>query len=336
MMQLSVVIPVYNAERHLRQCLDSVLAQTLRGLEVICIDDGSTDGSAAILAEYAARDSRIRVLSQENYGQGAARNRGLEVAQGEYIYFVDADDELAHPDAVERVVGTMESLSLDLALFDADTRFDDDYGHLDRLIRSGSYIRRRDYCAPRTGGQMLADMCRHNDWTASPPLSMLRRDMLAAAGISFPEGIIHEDNIFMLRAFLAAKRVAHRPWRLYVRRVHAGTTVTRPLSMENLRGYLECWRFIRGVLAAECRLPHHVRRALNGLGRRYKWHVRDVARRLGEPLDKLYGRLSGRDAEDLRRAQAVSFLEKIGNAVQCLRDNGFAYTLRRVLFGRRD
>ena len=335
-MRLSVVIPVYNAERYLCRCLDSVLAQTLHDIEVICIDDGSTDGSAAILAEYAAKDARIRVLTQENRGQGVARNRGLEVAQGEYIYFVDADDGLARTDAVERVVGMMESLALDMALFDADTRFDDGCRHLDHLIRTGSYIRRHDYCTPRTGAQMLADMYRHNEWTASPPLSMLRRDMLTAAGVSFPEGIIHEDNIFMLRAFLAAKWVAHRPWRLYVRCVHVGTTVTRPLSIENLRGYLECWRFVRGVLSAGCCLSHRVRRTLNGLALRYKWHVRNVARRLGEPFDRLYGRLSDYDAEDLRQALAVSCFENVGNAIQCLRDNGFAYTLRRILFGRRD
>ena len=336
MMRLSVIIPVYNAERYLRRCLDSVLAQTLREFEVICVDDGSTDGSAAILAEYAAKDTRVRVRTQENRGQGAARNRGLEVARGEYIYFVDADDELAGANAIEQVVDTMALLSLDLALFDAETRFDVGCEHLSRQIRRDTYVRRRDYGNPRSGGQMLVDMCRHNDWTASPPLAMLRRDLLVSSDITFPEGIIYEDNIFMLRVFLAAKRVAHRPLRLYVRRVHAGTTTTTGVTIENLKGYLTCWRYVCDVLMSkEGRLlPRCVRSALKGRGYRFKWHVCDIARRLGEPLDRLCRQVSDRDAGELRRALSVSFSEKIGNAVQCLRDNGFIYTLRRILFGR--
>ena len=82
-MKLSVIIPVFDAAPFLGDALDSVLGQTLRELEVICVDDGSTDASSAILAEYAARDKRVRVLTQANQGQGAARNRGLIAAQGE-------------------------------------------------------------------------------------------------------------------------------------------------------------------------------------------------------------------------------------------------------------
>lgn len=89
---VSVIIPVYNTEKYLRRCLDSVLAQTLVRIEVICVDDGSTDRSSQILKEYAAKDSRVRVLRQHNSGQASARNAGLQIAQGEYIGFVDADD----------------------------------------------------------------------------------------------------------------------------------------------------------------------------------------------------------------------------------------------------
>ena len=92
--KLSVIIPVYNAEKYLAECLDSILGQSLRELEVICVDDGSRDGSAAVLKDYAGRDSRVRVIEQENSGAGAARNRGLETAAGEYVLFMDADDTL--------------------------------------------------------------------------------------------------------------------------------------------------------------------------------------------------------------------------------------------------
>ena len=97
---VSIIIPVYNVERYLRKCLDSICGQTHRNLEILCVNDGSTDGSAAILEEYAARDKRIKIFSQKNAGQGAARNLALNHATGEWVTGVDADDFLAI-DAIE-------------------------------------------------------------------------------------------------------------------------------------------------------------------------------------------------------------------------------------------
>ena len=92
--KVSVIIPVYNTENYLRECLDSVLAQTLREIEVICVDDGSTDNSLNILKEYQNKDTRIVVLTQENRSAGAARNYGLSIAKGKYLSFLDSDDFL--------------------------------------------------------------------------------------------------------------------------------------------------------------------------------------------------------------------------------------------------
>ena len=92
--KITVIIPVYNVEKYLRKCLDSVINQTYKNLEIICVDDGSPDNSGAILDEYSHKDSRIIVIHQENAGVSAARNRGLDIATGEYIAFVDSDDWL--------------------------------------------------------------------------------------------------------------------------------------------------------------------------------------------------------------------------------------------------
>ena len=92
MAKVSVIVPVYNVEKYLRQCLDSLVNQTLTDIEIICINDGSTDGSLAILEDYASKDKRIRLISQENQGQGVARNKGIELSTGEYLGFVDPDD----------------------------------------------------------------------------------------------------------------------------------------------------------------------------------------------------------------------------------------------------
>ncbi len=90
--KISVIIPVYNVEKYLRECLDSVVNQTFKDIEIICIDDGSKDLSYSILEEYAQKDERFILIKQENSGAGAARNKGIEVARGEYLYFLDSDD----------------------------------------------------------------------------------------------------------------------------------------------------------------------------------------------------------------------------------------------------
>ena len=92
MPNISVIVPVYNSEKYLSLCLDSIVGQSYGDFEAICINDGSTDGSTKILQEYAEKDQRIRIINQENKGQSAARNAGLDVAKGEYIAFVDSDD----------------------------------------------------------------------------------------------------------------------------------------------------------------------------------------------------------------------------------------------------
>ena len=122
---VSVVLSVYNGEAYLRSALDSILAQTFRDFEVVCIDDGATDSSPAILAEYAERDDRVRVLTQENQGLSAALNRGLSEARGDLIARMDQDD-LSHPERFERMVAVFEHepdtalVSCNLQIIDGD------------------------------------------------------------------------------------------------------------------------------------------------------------------------------------------------------------------------
>ena len=91
-MLFSFIVPVYNTAPFLRQCIDSILSQTLQNIEVICVDDGSDDGSVDILKEYEQTDSRVSVILQQNSGGGAARNKGIAVAKGKYLSFLDSDD----------------------------------------------------------------------------------------------------------------------------------------------------------------------------------------------------------------------------------------------------
>ena len=114
--KVSVIVPVYNVEKYLKDCLDSVVNQTLEDIEIICVNDGSTDNSLAILEEYAEKDSRIKIITQENKGLGGARNTGLYHANGEYISFIDSDDWI-ELNTFEELYNMSKNLDLDMLMF---------------------------------------------------------------------------------------------------------------------------------------------------------------------------------------------------------------------------
>lgn len=112
--KVSVVVPVYNQEKYLRQCVDSIVRQTLKEIEIILVDDGSTDGSPAICDEYAARDSRVKVIHKQNAGMGVAYNTGMAESKGEYIGFVESDD-WSEPEMYEKLYATAIKNNVDVA-----------------------------------------------------------------------------------------------------------------------------------------------------------------------------------------------------------------------------
>ena len=121
---ISVIIPVYNVEKYLRRCLDSVIAQTYQNLEIICVDDGSIDDSGKTCDQYAVRDARIKVIHQENQGLSAARNRGLDAAEGEYIAFVDSDDYILEG-MYKKMLDKLLDYSVDLCVCQWQYEFSD-------------------------------------------------------------------------------------------------------------------------------------------------------------------------------------------------------------------
>ena len=135
MIRISIVIPVYNVEVYLRQCLDSVVNQTLRDIEIICVDDGSTDGSAAILQEYSAKDNRVKVLLHEHTNAGAARNAGMAIATGEYLGFVDSDD-WCDLTLFEKAYGKAKADDADVVLW-RHREHDEDSGKVKREVSFG-------------------------------------------------------------------------------------------------------------------------------------------------------------------------------------------------------
>ena len=129
--KISVIIPVYNVEKYLRECLDSVADQSLKDIEIICVNDGSTDSSRDILLEFKEKDSRFIVLDKQNGGLSSARNAGFAAAKGTYILFLDSDDILKGVSALEKLYERAEKDRLDDLFYDADVFFENESIKLD-------------------------------------------------------------------------------------------------------------------------------------------------------------------------------------------------------------
>ncbi len=167
--KVSVIIPVYNTEKYVRQAVESICRQTLKDLEIIIVNDGSTDGSMTILEELAAQDERIKLFSQENQGQSAARNFATEKAKGKYIYFMDSDDFL-EKDALQLCFEKAVNKNLDFVLFDAEILNPQDTTAID-LTYKRTQILNKEYIY--TGNELLNTFIREYIFTPSPCLSFI-------------------------------------------------------------------------------------------------------------------------------------------------------------------
>lgn len=222
---VSVIIPVYNTADYLREAIDSVLAQTLQDFEVILIDDGSTDGSAGIISEYA---DRVNIITKRNAGQAAARNDGFDVAVGRYIYFMDSDDKIA-PQTLEVCVNACERDDLDFCFFDGQT-----FGEISWF----GYERSAGYTTVKKGPQTLLSMLNENKYRCSVCMCMYRRTFLLRHDIHFYPGIIHEDELFSAKAYFRAKKVRGIDQVLYYRRMRESSTMTAKYTEKHVDGYL--------------------------------------------------------------------------------------------------
>ncbi len=246
---VSVIIPVYNVESYLRQCLDSVVNQTLRDIEIICVNDGSTDGSPAILEEYRKKDPRITVISQENRGLSAARNRGMERMRGKYVCFLDSDDWL-EPETLEKTVPIMEGKKLDALVFGRIHYFESE--ELRSLFPESSNTVEKPTDV-YTGVKYLKFAKDNGLYLPTVWNKLWRHSFLSDNSLWFKEGIIFEDNLFCFLALMTAKRVLQIPDAFYHYRIRYNSITTRPKSHENVRGLFAC---AEGMLAYAYRGPH--------------------------------------------------------------------------------
>lgn len=200
MPKVSVIIPVYNCEKYIERCLDSVINQTLNDIEIICVDDCSTDNSLEILKKYAKNDSRVKVLAlKENKKQGYARNQALKIAKGKYIGFVDSDDEI-ELNYYEKLYNKAKETKSDITCANIVIV------KPDKEVRA-TWLREGD-----NDGRKLVTMYEklkrvYENSSTSPCKHIYRAELLESNNIKFSEGCFHEDQLFNIKAYYYANQV---------------------------------------------------------------------------------------------------------------------------------
>lgn len=227
MAKLDVIIPVYNVEKHIKKCLDSVLVQTLEDIEIICIDDGSIDNCAAILKEYEKKDSRITVITQKNKGLAGARNTGIKHSKSEFIMFLDSDDYY-HPQMCEKMYNAIVNNSVDIAICgvepvcDVGYQLDNDWGGYLRLNFEGKQEITRD----------IIEKTNVVAWN-----KIYKRSLIEKYNITFPPGLIFEDNPFFFSYMNVSKNIFYLNEKLYFYVRHSNTIMAGVIAKKSKKKF---------------------------------------------------------------------------------------------------
>lgn len=239
--KVSIVIPVYNVAPFLRQCLDSAVNQTLKEIEIICVNDGSTDSSPEILEEYAAKDPRVKIINKENSGYGASMNRGLQMATGEYFAVLESDD-FCMLDMYETLYKTAKQFDADIVrsdYFDYTTKNQQINLKAMQMSTRYSYYY-RSICPNEEQEVYLFVM--HN-WTGIYKMSFLREHQIQ---YNETPGASYQDNGFFFQVFAWAKKLVYVPRPFYCYRIdNAGSSIHDP---KKAHAMTEEYRYIRSFL----------------------------------------------------------------------------------------
>jgi len=235
---VTIIIPVYNVENYLKECLDSVLEQTFYNYEIIAIDDGSTDNSPNILKEYSNKFSRLKIcLEKENKGQGFARNKGLKLAEGKYILFVDSDDYIER-ETLQVLVQEIENNNVDFVRFKA-RRFSNNNEFLSKIKKNRILLKENKIYI---NGSYKAI---YLSYSPSPVLYLFKKDIVKRNKLKFPEGIIHEDELFSTLLFIYANSCIYVDKPFYNRRYREGSTMTTLTNEQKQKSFFSYINIIK-------------------------------------------------------------------------------------------
>ena len=225
---ISIIVPFYNVEEYLEQCLDSIQSQTYKNIEVILVNDGSTDGSKEICEKYCKRDTRFRLMNQTNQGQSVARNRGMQETTGEFLTFVDSDD-IIKEDMLEQLMKQMTSENIDIV--------ECWYTHNEQELKPKTeenigIVFRGD------AKEALISLCRDNIVRLNPVAKLFRREVI----LNFPflEGFIYEDVYSGIGILKQIRNMVKINYTGYYYRLRSGSTMNREFNLKNLDLFTIC------------------------------------------------------------------------------------------------
>ena len=225
---ISIIVPVYNVEEYLEQCLDSIQSQTYKNLEVILVNDGSTDGSKEICEKYCKRDTRFRLMNQTNQGQSVARNRGMQESRGEFLTFVDSDDVIKE-DMLEQLMKQITSENIDIV--------ECWYTHNEQELKPKTeenigIVFRGD------AKEALISLCRDNIVRLNPVAKLFRREVI----LNFPflEGLIYEDVYSGIGILKQIRNMVKINYTGYYYRLRPESTMNRKFNLKNLDLFTIC------------------------------------------------------------------------------------------------
>lgn len=243
-MRISIIIPVYNVASYLQACVQSVLSQSYQDLEIILVDDGSTDKSGALCDSLAAQDPRVRAVHQANQGLSGARNAGLRYATGDYIAFLDGDDEYLLADGIEQLVHVLQQADkpADLMLFQCVDIYP--------TYQSTRKAYNLDYLAAHRTDEVFEYMVRQQCLNMSACFQLLRREFLVQHNLFFEVGLLSEDVDWTLCVWREVKQVGAVNIPMYGYQ-HREGSITTTYTIRNLRSYNCIFRKFKAQYAQE-------------------------------------------------------------------------------------
>jgi len=235
LLKVSVILPIYNVAPYLEETFNSLLCQTLTDIEILAVNDGSTDDSEAIIRKFQQQDSRIKVFTQENKGQSAARNLALQHAKGQYIYMMDSDDRLETPDALQTCYDYAEKNQADFLFFDGESFPKEGQHHTSWNTKRTHLVEEDTRCEGEQLLRLVLDKQVHNCvvW-----LLFIRKSYLDSIGLRFYEGIIHEDELFTTILTLSSKNIYCLRRSLVGHRIRSASTMGLRYTKKNMNCYL--------------------------------------------------------------------------------------------------
>ncbi|MBE6444180.1 MAG: glycosyltransferase family 2 protein [Alphaproteobacteria bacterium] len=240
--KISIIIPVYNTEKYLRQCLTSVVNQTLKDIEIICVNDGSTDNSLSILKEYAKKDNRIKIIEKTvSSGAGDSRNQGIKVAQGEYLWFVDSDDwaELSTCEEVYKYI--LKNKDIDFLIFDADTYCNNAF-HCNDGNLNKSFLPQENPFYPEDYAETLFYISNPPAWNKIYSSAFINKNKLEFQNLSSCN-----DIAFTRLSFAMAEKIGYINSVFYHYRTDAEGAISRKRG-KNCLNVIRAFRYIKNKL----------------------------------------------------------------------------------------